>query len=147
MPSAKYGASLRALGWYLQQQHGWGTQIEEDGAGFVVRWRGLDGQAHEERFTAPRLDQLQQQSRQVRGTPPGGSQREHAEWLRTIGQELDRQGLTQVQIREGRGYRVDGWMQGLTTITLYGTDELRALSAAQRAARRPADAAPPPSSG
>jgi hypothetical protein len=137
MPTEQYGSTLRAVGWFLDMEQAQGATIQEEGPGFHVRWHGPDGMESTRTLQPQELQAFHRLARSMRSDPAQAVRGTYTELLRTLGQELDRQRLSQVLIREERLLQVSGQVDGVFTTLAYGRDELRMLSERRQALRNP----------
>jgi len=126
---------LRVLGKFLDSQEACASEIEERGENMVVSWESGRG-AESRLYNELDISDLRQAACLLRGSAVGGPNRERAELLRTLGQELDTQ---QVQlerlVEEDEGFRVTAIVDGQPFGHLYPVSELRHFSEVRRTMR------------
>jgi len=102
-----------------------------------VRWQSCSGVEESTSYTELDINQLRAQAPLMRrpvALPPRG---ETEELLRTLGQELDAQGIKVEEIVErGGGYHVTGSVDHEPVFRFYAKSELRTLSERRRAVRK-----------
>jgi hypothetical protein len=136
-----YAQLLRAIGRLLGAERSARAHIELDEETITVSWLTDAG-----RWTSQPLEPasciraLECLAPVERGTgaPEPGDRLE--EWLRTLGQELDAQGMAVAQLRVGRGFQVSGRVAGRPVDYWYSTDELRERSVGRQQLRTPQQA-------
>jgi len=132
-----YAQLLRALGQYLDQQQAIIASIETDESGLCVRWIIVTDEGTREELStldAFDLDVLRWRGRLIRDLAWSGG--ELAELLRTLGQDLDHDGMRIHAIsEEGDGFVVEGATGQQTVRRAYSLADLRLRSAERRASR------------
>jgi len=133
-----YGNVLRAVGRLLDTEGALRVKLEEDPTYLTVSWLKDNGRwEHYAYRTDAGLEALLQLARSERGdgTAPGAQSWE--ERLRTLGQELDAEGIRLIEATVGRGLEVSGKLGDRTVRHVYSIDELEKRSMDRRAERRP----------
>ena len=137
MATESYAQLLRTLGQYLDQQQAIIASIESDDSGLCMRWIIVTEEGTREELSALDtfdLDVLRWRGRLVRDLAWSGGER--AELLRTLGQDLDRDGIRIRAISEdGDGFVVEGATGQQTVRRVYSLADLRTSSAQRRASR------------
>jgi hypothetical protein len=136
---------LRVIGRYLDDQGGRDPRIRYD-RDVEVSWRSESGD-QERASTDFDINKLREQAPLMRRPVPLPRKGDREELLRTLGQELDIQGIEVIEISEtGGSFRVHGRFAGQTVHRFYSEKELRKLSEERRALRRvvPAEDDPSP---
>lgn len=146
----EYADILRVIGHLLDEHDADQVEIIQYEKFMTVSWRQPGGTADQRAYNDIDVKLLRDKARRLRGAGPVGG--EKAELLRTLGQELDTQGIEANGIvEEGDGFRVSGVADRRYVNLHFTFFDLRSLSAAHRA-ERPRDgtaelvAAPSPAS-
>jgi hypothetical protein len=122
---------LRALGCFLDQSAA-GIYVivsDSDGTGGLeLVWQAADAAIRSRPYPQPDLDELRAQARALRSGHGGGAG-PNAELLRTIGQDLDQDGVSLRGIyRNADGFSVSGLLATGDFCALYLTQDVMALS-------------------
>jgi hypothetical protein len=129
---------LRALGHWLDQQGASGVEITNYDQFLSVTWVDPTRTDGRRAYQEHELESLRAQAHMLRQDGhgiPGGSL---AELLRTLGQEIDQDGIAVGGIvQEPKGFLVSGKLDGVYYSRLYLTDELREASSRRRIVRGP----------
>src|SRR5687767_7260894 len=128
---------LRVLGRFLEEEHASRVEIMNHDAFLSVSWDRPQQGATERAYMEHELVTLRENAHQMREGlargNPGGS---FAELLRTLGQEIDREGVSIAGIdQDAEGFVVSGTRGGKYFKEKYRTDDLLQLSAQRRAER------------
>ena len=111
MPELRiYADSLRLIGRFLDKSGASQVEIVDHDTALAVSWQAREGETCRRSFPDHAVVSLLQAARTQRGTadPDGPCGRE--ELLRTLGQVLDMQEVTQISIVEAPdGYRISGF--------------------------------------
>ena len=128
---------LRLAGRYVDAVGAARFEIVQHDADLIVSWEEADGRAGHLHCTPLDWESLLEKAREQRGDGPLPATSDWAELLRTLGQELDREGIELDGVsNEDEELHVHGWQAGRAYQARYRLGELRALSAYRRAQRR-----------
>lgn len=134
-PAIRYADTLRAIGQALDMDDARGLRITEDEAYLTVSWQ--DGAGHWENrmyHKGAETDRLAAEARRERAHRSKGENR-WEEPLRTLGQELDAQGMQLTRLAAAHGFELTGTIGGKEVARLYAADELQYKSGQRRVSR------------
>jgi hypothetical protein len=135
---------LRAVGCFLDQSDAGTYSIVIDVDEMNVVWNGADPAIRHRAYLQHELDELRAQARALRHGN-GAATGPNSELLRTIGQDLDRDGVTLRGIfRNAEGFGVSGLVVPGYFYALYLTQDVIALSVSRQSARGKIPPASPP---
>ncbi len=138
---------LRAVGRLLDDQQASHVEIENHEAFLTISWERYNGVAQQQYLQEVELESLRARARAMRQASNRGLDGSFAELLRTLGQELDRQGVEVSTIVEDReGFKVTGLLQGRYYRDTFRRGQLVTLSGQRRTRRgrgRPGLGTPP----
>jgi hypothetical protein len=127
---------LRALGRFLDDQSARQIQIEVHSSSLEVTWETMRSGTRNQDYREHDLESLRRQARRMRRIPQGTPDGSLAEMLRTLGQELDSDGIdVAIIIQEGETFRVSGTKEDRYVNRLYFMSELEMVSDDRRQAR------------
>jgi hypothetical protein len=134
--SLSYAEALRAIGRLLDEESAARASVAEDPVSLTVTWLGREKQRHQRQFRKgddiPSLiDQPRKQRFHRRDWENSWEER-----LRTIGQELDAEGIQLLELVEAVGFKVTGTAGGATVRRWYTWDDLAHRSEERRRSRR-----------
>jgi hypothetical protein len=156
MVPGEYAEGLRTVGEFLDLQLARRVTIVNEATAVALQWHTLRGGAERRRFLSVDLAELSRQGQsrrrteltarflRARVTPEGEPQDSEPRGVlfRTLGQDLDREGLQLLAITEtATGFRVVGTANGEHVDRFHPMSELAAKNEARRILRRP-DAEP-----
>jgi hypothetical protein len=132
-----YADILRVVGQLLDTDAATDVEIIEHETFIALSWRSEISGAETRSFRELDIARLRKEARQRRGTGAEDHPRGYAELLRTLGQELDDDGITLNSIvEEEDGYRVSSTAGRRYDNRLYTWTDLHAASVLRRAQRR-----------
>ncbi len=131
---------LRMVGWLLEDQIAVSdigqVDIVEHGAGLQVAYQLNDGVGIRSTYPVADIARLTERFQSGREAPPSHPPHALAEALRTIGQDLDEQGIRLERlVRWPSGYRVTGTIGWHCIGRWYSTDGVREMSKERRGDR------------
>jgi hypothetical protein len=142
---------LRAIGRLLDREAAEDVHLANNGAFLTLSWRSRIGGADERHYEAHNLEELRRWAREARGDSQQGPRGYFADLLRTLGQDLDREGADFTQIvQEADGLAVTGSAGGRYLREIYYAADLLTSSQRRRAWRdssAPIQDAGPPAGG
>ena len=111
MPEQRtYADLLRLIGRFLDSNEASAVEIVDHDTALAVSWQAREGGTCRRSFSDNSVVSLLRAARTQRGTADPDSPSGRAELLRTLGQVLDTQEVTQVSIVEAPdGYRINGF--------------------------------------
>jgi hypothetical protein len=125
MTTIKYAQALRLVGRMLDERGARLIQIEEDEARLTVFWQDSSDEWQSQAFgKKDELEDLLRAAIKGRGAPPLRAHQSLEPLLRTLGQDLDRKGISLGRIREVRGFQVRTETAGQPVDSYYSVDEL-----------------------
>jgi hypothetical protein len=134
--------SLRVLGQFLDEQGGRYATIVEQETFMSVSWQADRGVERTRSYSEFDMEDLRGRARRLRGASSGPPLGEHAELMRTLGQDLDVLGIHLTSIAErDEGYQVTGTRNREHFDRLYTNEVLHRESEERRMMRRAPDAA------
>ena len=150
MVPGEYAEMLRAIGDALDSEQAVRVSIGNDERAVNVSWHSSSGQLERRRYSQGDLAAMTKRARDQRNAPVDREKRRHflhaaastagesrGELLRTLGQNLDKEGLVLEGILEAAtGYRVLGSYDGQPVERVYTITELVATSRERRLLRR-----------
>lgn len=142
-PTIRYADTLRAIGQALDSDDARGVRIVEDDVYLTVSWLDESGRWENRVYRkGAETDRLAAEARRGRAHPSKGENR-WEEPMRTLGQDLDQQGMQLARLAASHGFELTGTVGGKKVVRLYAADELQYKSGQRRGSRR--EGAAPPS--
>jgi hypothetical protein len=133
--SLSYAGALRAIGRFLDGENAARARVAEDPVALTVSWIGRDKQPHQRQYhktgDLPTLiGQLRRQRLHRRDWENSWEER-----LRTIGQELDDEGIQLLDLIEAIGFKITGRADGEPVRRWYTWEDLARRSQERRRMR------------
>jgi hypothetical protein len=137
-----YADLLRALGRFLDEQEATSFEMINHLGFLALSWDRPTSQGYRQAYQEHQLEALRVEARTLR-TSAGGPAGSLVELLRTLGQELEREGVELAGItRDAAGFHVSGFVEQQHFRAVYRSKDLIALGIARSAARGPTEAEP-----
>ena len=130
---------LRAVGRLLDREAASRVKMRDDGDHLVVMWLVREGEWDSASYRkGAGLDTLRDRTplRPTRSPQLTGQPSRWEELLRTLGQELDREGIRLTELMQAGGFEVAGRQNGAEVRRWYSHDELQKRSDSYRLLRR-----------
>jgi hypothetical protein len=124
MVTLRYAEVLRTIGRLMEAEGAQVVEIRDDDDLLTICWEDSTGQVHTRSYDLADLQQFVRGATRIRGH----EKLVHGELeslLRTLGQDLDREGIRLSRVRETRGFQVQGLSDGHWVERCYSLDELR----------------------
>ncbi len=125
MPGARYADALRVVGQLLDAEGARLIEIDEEDDLLTVYWYDPAGDRRQRSFRkSGEMPRLIAGAMKGRGAGRPDHEGELGSLLRTLGQDLDRSGITLGRIRQMDGFRVRAFRDGQLVEYCYSADEL-----------------------
>jgi hypothetical protein len=137
----EYTDLLRAIGRLLDREEAQDVRLMNNGAFLSLSWRSPTRGTDERQYEDHNLEELRRWAREARGDIQRGPREFFADLLRTLGQDLDRDGVDFTQIvQSGDALAVTGSADGRYVRQTYYAGDLQASSQRRRTWRQSAEA-------